>query len=122
MSQGVSKNFIILNGKNYYPSDLGLTALNASNLLCKSGAIAFGIEKDCSEEVVIVLESKSKDNNTNKDIINLVKRAILQSYQINLNQIVIVPPKSIPKTTSGKVQRQLCKKLYLEKKLVVLFS
>jgi acyl-CoA synthetase (AMP-forming)/AMP-acid ligase II len=116
---GRLKDLIIINGYNHYPQDLELTACSAHEALRVNGGIAFSVEEDEKEKLVLVCEVKRSalKNVDPEDIKSNIKQAIFQVHGIQVYQTVLVASSSIPKTSSGKLQRKLCKKQYLEKTL-----
>jgi long chain fatty acid CoA FadD26 len=79
---------------------------------------AIAIPDERNEELVAIIELK-KRGNTQQDVLyrlNTVKRevtsAISQSHSVRVADLVLVPPGSIPITTSGKVRRAACAERY----------
>ena len=54
------------------------------------------------------------------DILGCIRAAVTNEHEIAVHRIVLLPPGVIPKTTSGKIQRKLTRKLWLENALEVL--
>jgi acyl-coenzyme A synthetase/AMP-(fatty) acid ligase len=55
-----------------------------------------------------------------EDIVGCIRAAVTNEHEIAVHRIVLLPPGIIPKTTSGKIQRKLTRKLWLENALEVL--
>lgn len=119
---GRIKDLIILRGQNYYPHDIEETIEQACEQLRPSAGGAFSVDHNDEEVLVIVYELKRKyQNNADlKEIKFMVKDALAKKYGLTVHDIVIIETSSFPKTTSGKLQRQLARELYLNKKLRVL--
>ena len=47
-------------------------------------------------------------------LVRAMRSAVLGALQVRLDTVVLVPPRTIPKTSSGKVQRRACRQAYLE--------
>lgn len=76
---------------------------------------AFSIEVDEEERLVVIAELRSaeKERNTLQDISSSVSRNIMKDHQLPCFGILLIAPRTIPKTTSGKIQRHGAKKFYL---------
>lgn len=107
---GRLKDLIIINGRNIYPQDLEKIAYNAHPDLIANSAAAFAINVEGNEQIVIVAEAK-KWLGTEKyaHILQQVKQAIYEEAEITPYDIVLIPPSTISKTSSGKIQRSTCK-------------
>jgi fatty-acyl-CoA synthase len=78
--------------------------------------IAFGAERaDGREAVVVVAETKSTDSVALNEDVHLAVRA---AVGVPVRDVVLVPPGTLPKTSSGKLQRSLCRRRYLDGVLV----
>lgn len=109
---GRSKEMIIYNGRNIWPQDLELAAVDVTGSKLTRAA-AFSVELDTGVQIVILIELP----NTLSDKKNLVEKKVagIISSSFGLSaQIVIVPPKTLPYTSSGKLSRSLARKAYLD--------
>jgi amino acid adenylation domain-containing protein len=111
---GRVKDLIIIRGKNHYPHDIELTVENSHEALQPGSGAAFSIEIDGAERLVIIQEVKRTYRNPNvEEIGQAVRTAVFEAHEIQVYALVLIPMMSLPKTTSGKIQRQLSKKKYL---------
>ena len=91
--------------------------------LRRDWGVAFATsEEDNNEKLTAVQEvertyRKSLDSN---EIAARIREAIARQHEIAVHAIALIPPATLPKTTSGKVQRSLAKKLWLDGVLEVL--
>ncbi len=113
------KDLIIINGQNIYPQDIEALAQASHPSLALQGTAAFSLpasEKSNRERLVVVQEvhRHSKDLDLLEDFI---RKNIYETYEISIDSVVFIREKSISKTTSGKIQRQKCKNLLLNKEL-----
>jgi fatty-acyl-CoA synthase len=72
--------------------------------------IAFGVDHQGKEGVVVVAESKAGDAT---EVRRTVAARVRAAVGLPAKDIVLVAPGSLPKTSSGKLQRSLCKVRYL---------
>ncbi len=109
---GRAKDMIIINGKNHWPQDIEWAVEQLPGF--KSGDIAaFAITTKTGEETPVVLvQCRSSDDAERtrlRDTIREKVRAIT-----GMNCIVeLVPPRSLPRTSSGKLSRAKARNLYL---------
>lgn len=116
---GRTKDLLIVNGLNYYPQDIEKEVERAHPTIIS--AVAFSIIEDDTEKLTIVIEIKKSDVVDSGDSIEiLIRRAILDKYNLFIQNILFVETKSIPRTTSGKKQRYLSKELYLNGKFKII--
>jgi acyl-CoA synthetase (AMP-forming)/AMP-acid ligase II len=118
---GRIKDLIIINGSNYYPQDIENTVLNSCALIRTGGCVAFSEVVDNEEKLSIICEIKTEtDREQYTKITQEIISAISLEHNISISHILFVPPKSIYKTTSGKVQRRATKQAMLENSLKTL--
>ncbi|HEX2225194.1 MAG TPA: AMP-binding protein, partial [Thermoanaerobaculia bacterium] len=114
---GRLKDLIILRGRNHYPQDLELTAERSAPGLATAGGAAFSVEVDGEERLVIVQEVVPRLRPTPEQVEELagaIRRAVAEGHEVQAWDVVVLRPGALPKTSSGKVQRQLCRRMYLE--------
>lgn len=110
---GRRKDLIIVSGANYYPQDIEQTAQQQHPDLPLYRAAAFDGAIDDRSGVALVIEAprrliERQAGDLRSDII----RAVRSNHNLTLSDVVFVHVGSIPKTSSGKVQRQRCAQLY----------
>ncbi|KTC80963.1 fatty acyl-AMP ligase [Legionella cherrii] len=115
---GRIKELIIINGKNHYPYDIELFLATSDSRLRTGCIAAFSITISDSEQLAIVAEVKQLFSEQElEDIVNKIKVNISSSFGLNPQFIALLPPKKIPKTTSGKLRRNIIKKLVADNEL-----
>jgi len=116
---GRKKEMIIKRGKNIYPYDVERIAQTVRGIR-KGCCAAFDVhnEEQGTEDLVLVCETTVKHKHELERIRQEIHSEILAKLGIAPDDIRLVPRETIPKTTSGKTQRILCKKIYLEGELI----
>lgn len=100
---GRTKDLIIRHGRKYHPPDLESAIADLQGLR-PNGIVVFGINRvQEADEVVAVLETRASQTPT--DFIDRVRRRIRETAGLELDHIVVTPPGTIPRTTSGKLRR-----------------
>ncbi len=118
---GRLKELIVIYGKKYYPQDLEATVKNAlSQFNLDKPCACFTLSNNKNEELVFIQEIKDDiSNSSQNEIIKSIRAAISEHHGIDLHGVILIKPGAIPKTTSGKLQRSLCKTLFIEEKLEI---
>ncbi|MCV7091942.1 thioester reductase domain-containing protein [Mycobacterium interjectum] len=114
---GRTKDLIIVRGVNCYPSDIEAVVERSAAQVRHGCVAAFGVEREDEEVLVVVAEVRGE-----RDLPDgrALARAIRRHGHIDPHTILFVPPRSIPKTTSGKIRRSQTRQLWLDGKLPVL--
>ncbi len=111
---GRLKEMVIVRGTNYYPLDIE-EAVRLSHPALENGqGCAFGIEADGEEVVVIAFEPARVDAPGAGDgaVIEAAIAALAREFGLRLHDFVLLRPGSLPRTTSGKLQRHRVRDLY----------
>lgn len=108
---GRKKDVIIINGKNYYPQDLEW-AVHTLEGVRTGNVVAFASGKPGldREAVVVVAEAKTADGHA--ELAARIKAEIQRAVSLAVDDVVIAEAGTIPKTSSGKVQRAKARALY----------
>lgn len=110
---GRLKELIILHGRNYYPQDLEAVASASHPALREGGNAAFSVERDGAERLVLVHELvRAQRDPPVEEIAKAIRKAIAEEFDIQVDTIVLTPPLAVPKTSSGKLERQGCRRAY----------
>lgn len=110
---GRRKDLIICNGRNIWPQDLEWAVEQLADV--RSGSVAaFSVddEHDENERVVLVVECYSNDAMMQHDLRNNIHSVIQRTAAVNCT-VVLVPPRSLPYTSSGKLSRASVRAQYL---------
>jgi len=111
---GRCKDLIILRGVNIDPLEIELSARGSHPSLEHGAGAAFGTNTGDTEAVVLVHEvgrtaARTLDSTA---VAQAIAHALHGDFGIVLHDLVLVAPGTLPRTTSGKIQRRLCKELY----------
>ena len=118
---GRLKDLIILRGRNIYPQDMERSAEDAHHALRKGCGACFSIPGPEGERVILVQEVKaSEKNNTLRPVAAAIKQRVFREHGVALHGVCLVLPHTIPKTSSGKIQRKACKEGFMKGTLRVL--
>jgi fatty-acyl-CoA synthase len=114
---GRIKDVIILGGRNVYPQDVERAVADIAGVRA-GNVIAFGTEgRRGKEALVVVAEAKVEEV---ADVRDAVADRVRGAVGIPPEEVVLVRPGTLPKTSSGKLQRTLCRKRYLGAELELL--
>lgn len=112
------KDLIIVNGKNLIPQDIEETVQKTSEAVRANSVAAFSVDNGEKEELIVVVELRRSFTKTEADALAAqIKREIFEEYDVLTSEIIFGRRGSVPRTTSGKLQRQLCKKNLMENTL-----
>jgi acyl-CoA synthetase (AMP-forming)/AMP-acid ligase II len=109
---GRSKDLIIRYGRNYYPNDIEAEVAQVGDVM-KGSCAAFSIEEGGSVTVVIVAETRETDPAAMESLTMRIKERISDAFLFTPDNVVLVPRGAIPRTTSGKVRRNECRRAFL---------
>jgi len=116
---GRAKDLILYRGRNIWPEDIEWTAEHISPLSLGDTA-AFALDNESGEDAVILLvQCRIDDEAVRSSLIARLHAAITQAIGISC-KIVLIPPRSLPKTSSGKLARSQARSLYTSGQLQTL--
>lgn len=118
---GRLKDVIIIRGQNHYPQDIELTVQNSHPALRLNCGAAFTVEQKGQQRLVIVqeVERTSLRRLDIKEVVGNITEAVIDNHGLQVYATVLIKPGSIPKTSSGKIQRHACRRGFLEGNLNV---
>jgi fatty-acyl-CoA synthase len=106
---GRLKDLIIVGGTNYYPQDVELAAATVEGVR-PGNIVAFGVQLDDTEHLVVLAEASGEPS---RQVSRAVRRAVANACGITPRDVVLCAKGSLPKTSSGKLQRSAARDLYL---------
>ncbi len=119
---GRCKDLIILHGRNHYPQDVEHSVERSHAALRPGCVAAFSIEADGQERLVVVAEvdRRHADLQDTSGILAAVRQAITDQHELLPHAVILLQPGTLPKTSSGKVQRQACKLSFAARSLEII--
>jgi fatty-acyl-CoA synthase len=106
---GRIKDMIVVGGRNLYPEDYEQCAVTVDGVR-RGNVIAFGVPQQ--ERMVVVAEARAGGGD-GTTIARQTMQALTRRLSHAPQEVVLVPPGTLPKTSSGKVQRGVCRDRYL---------
>jgi 1-acyl-sn-glycerol-3-phosphate acyltransferase len=115
---GRVKDIIIKGGRNLYPHEVEELASRAEGTR-KGCVVAFGLKdaESGTEKLVVVAESRAEGAAKKRELVAAINEEITRGLGIPPDRVELIPPGSIPKTSSGKLRRDETKQLYLARTL-----
>ncbi|MEQ8706288.1 MAG: AMP-binding protein [Phaeodactylibacter sp.] len=119
---GRIKDMIIVRGENYYPTDIEQVVERAHPALQANGCAAFAVDNPAGERLVIVQEVRRSEwrSADEEAVVGAIRQVIGATFEIQPYAIVLIRPMSLPKTSSGKIQRYAAREAYLSEQLRVM--
>ena len=114
---GRLKDLIIIDGRNVYPQDLERAAEHSHPLIRVGCAAAFPVVAEGSERPALVAElkrtgRKGHDPALLSSVIQAIRSAVLAECDVALHAVVLATMGAVPKGTSGKIRRRVCRELF----------
>jgi len=120
---GRLKDLIILGGANHYPQDLELTARRAHPALGEAAGAAFAVIDEHGESLALVHEINLQHRQFDAAaVVAALREAVAREHQLAVPHVALVRFTTLPKTSSGKIQRRRARELFLAGKLDAYFS
>jgi len=109
---GRSKDLILHNGRNIWPQDIEW-AVERLDGLRAGDAAAFALHKECgSEQIAVLVQCRLGDEGQREEFRRSVSSVVHQHSGVEC-EVVLVPPRSLPFTSSGKLSRAGAKALLI---------
>ena len=113
---GRIKDMMILWGRNRYPQEIEATLDTCHPAIRAGHSAAFSVETELGEQLIIAAEIERRylRNLNVEEVVNAIRQAIAEQNTVDVFAIVLLKTTTIPKTTSGKIQRRACRTKFLE--------
>jgi amino acid adenylation domain-containing protein/non-ribosomal peptide synthase protein (TIGR01720 family) len=114
---GRLKDLIIIRGLNHYPQDIELSVERCHQALKPGCGAAFSVTVEGEERLVLVQETETRQPVDWQTLIASIREAVGQEHEVQVHAIALVKAGTVPKTSSGKIQRRACRAMFLEQRL-----
>ncbi|MGW3847451.1 fatty acyl-AMP ligase [Streptomyces fagopyri] len=112
---GRLKDLMVIDGRNHHPQDLELSAEMSHWALRPGCTAAFSVDAgEEGERPVLVAETAPEALGESEKIVDLIRGAIGEAHGLPVRDVVLIHPGTIPKTSSGKIQRRATRTAYLD--------
>ncbi|MFN6461434.1 MAG: non-ribosomal peptide synthetase [Nostoc sp. DedVER02] len=119
---GRAKDLIIIRGRNLYPQDIESTTERSHPSLRSGAGAAFVVEVNQEGKLVIVQELEFRAKPNLAEVVSAIRQAVTEEYEVQVYAVILIKPGSIPKTSSGKIQRSATRTQFQNGELNVVFS
>ncbi|MEH1847856.1 MAG: fatty acyl-AMP ligase [Nostoc sp.] len=121
---GRLKDIIIIWGNNHYPQHIEQTVEQSHPALRHGCGAVFSVQIDGEEQLVIAQEvERSYLRNLNVDeVVEAIRIAVAREHIAEVYAVLLLKTGSIPKTSSGKIQRHICRARFLDGSLDVIIG
>ena len=106
---GRIKDVIIIAGKNYHAHDIEGAAAEVQGVRT-GNVVAFSTRSGLKEALIVIAETRDEENSA--DLSKKIRNHLATTIGISPDQVLLVPPATLPKTSSGKLKRSETKNLY----------
>lgn len=106
---GRIKDLIIIRGVNRYPQDIEQTVEKCDPRIKSGSSAAFAVDFLGRERLIIVAEVERSRDKDWGGVIQAIRRDVAQEHEVPPDAVILVRAGSIPKTSSGKIQRHACR-------------
>lgn len=110
---GRAKDLILVNGRNIWPQDLEWSAEHAVESLRSGDVVAFSVDKDAGEDVTVLVQCRATQPDAREALTAAVSGVLRSAHGVEVT-VVLVPPHSLPQTSSGKLSRSRAKQMYVQ--------
>ena len=129
---GRLKDMIVIKGRNHYPQDIEKTVEETSSWIRPSCVASFSVNIQGEEKLIVMAEverrywsnnrAKTSSNGKTppseimavKDLTQIIRREIAKNHDLQVHTTLLLKPGTLPKTSSGKIQRHACRADFLE--------
>jgi acyl-CoA synthetase (AMP-forming)/AMP-acid ligase II len=103
------KDLIIVRGRNFYPEDLEASVLASHPLLRHHICAVVPIEHEGAERVGVIVEVSNRRAINFDELSWSINRQMVLEHEVEPHHVTFIRQNTLPRTSSGKVQRHLCR-------------
>jgi amino acid adenylation domain-containing protein len=118
---GRVKDCIIIRGQNFYPQDIEATVEACHPAVRPAGTACFSVEDSGGERLVVVAEIRRSSSGKASEIGRAIRRAVANGHGLRPWSVVLVAAGGLPRTTSGKIRRGECRRLFSTRGLSTIY-
>jgi acyl-CoA synthetase (AMP-forming)/AMP-acid ligase II len=108
---GRLKDLIIVNGRNIYPEDVEVVAEGVDQRIVRGGVAAFEQSQGDAVGIAILAELiSSGDSPAGEELALRIRRLVMTEVEADVTYVGLLPPRRLPRTTSGKIARAECRR------------
>jgi acyl-CoA synthetase (AMP-forming)/AMP-acid ligase II len=115
---GRLKDLVIVDGRNHYPQDIEATAQSAHPAMRRGRLAVFAVPGSDGTEAAVVVAEHVRDlppaDREPDEVARAVRAAVSAKHALCVTDVLVVPPGTVPRTSSGKVSRALTRARYLD--------
>lgn len=119
---GRIKDLIIIRGQNHASEDIETTVIESHPLLAQSRSVAFSVESDGQENLVIVVTKPKRLDDHQEEFVAAIRKSVSAKHDLVIKELVFIKRNTIPLTSSGKVRRHECKRCFTEGSLTIVYQ
>jgi acyl-CoA synthetase (AMP-forming)/AMP-acid ligase II len=110
---GRLKDVLIIHGRNHYPQDIEATVQAVHPAFRAGSGAAFETGPDGQPRLVVVQEVDRRTRGLDlAELIGDIRQAVAEHHELQVHDVQFLEPGSLPKTSSGKIQRHACRTAY----------
>ncbi len=102
------KDLIIIRGRNFYPQDIERTLESAHEAVRQGCIAAFSVEARGEERLGVAVEVELRGADADA-VASAIRKKVAEEHAVHVHAVALLEPRSIPKTSSGKIQRHACR-------------
>ena len=106
---GRIKDLILIRGRNHYPEDIEQSAVRCHSGLRAGGALAFPVSLPEGQGLGVAVEIASAKCESQDELFRALRAAVATEHDVALDEIALVSPGHLPRTSSGKLARNACR-------------
>jgi acyl-CoA synthetase (AMP-forming)/AMP-acid ligase II len=114
---GRAKDILIVDGRNHHAIDIEVTVEQVDPAVRRGHVAAFPVETGEQELAVVVVELRPDATVDPEELRTAIRAAVSDAHDIDLYDVALVTRGTIPKTSSGKLRRRICRDLYRDGEL-----